>query len=188
MDDEVFLGRNHACPKSRRVFGTFWAKPPPGRRGRRGGTVSPSPPFRGEREGTHRISDGEVRWVKECSWLGRAGFDRRCRPAGPIPTTSRHRLRRRMAEQICREGDRAGGHPRAAARHHRPVERDPRRGEQPSQFLGAFQLLRPRIGDQVEGQVKAPRDMAAAPPRPGFLAVPSKRPRHGHRRPVPLVA
>src|SRR5580704_8871725 len=102
--------------------------------------------------------------------LGRgADFDRRAirqAPFRPGPVVNRHAL---LADQIQREGEGASRDPRAATRHDRLVERYPRAGEQGFQLIGAPELLSCWVGDLIERQVAAARDVAAATARPGFL-------------------
>jgi len=45
-----------------------------------------------------------------------------------------------MADQVQREGERAGGDARTAPRNDRPVERHPGIAEQARQIVGALQL------------------------------------------------
>src|SRR4051794_38775185 len=73
-----------------------------------------------------------------------------------------------MAEQMGCEGNGAGGDPGAATRHDRPVEPDPGLIEQRSQLLGAPDAAGLRLGDKVERQVAAARNMTLAASRPGL--------------------
>src|SRR6266702_241126 len=100
---------------------------------------------------------------------GRAGFD--WRVAGQAPFRPRPVIDcgPRVADQIEREGERAGRHARAAAGDDRAIEADAGIVEQDLQLLGALQLPGTRVGDPVERQVAAARDVAAPPPGPSLL-------------------
>src|SRR5260370_970027 len=74
-----------------------------------------------------------------------------------------------MADKMERKGERAGGPPRAAARHDWAIEAHSRFVEQKPQLLGAPQLPGLRVGDPVERHIAAAGDMAAPPPGPGLF-------------------
>src|SRR5712691_1380332 len=77
---------------------------------------------------------GGLGWGLTASWVRRAGFDWRVAgqaPFGPRPVID---CGARVADQIEREGERAGRHPRAATGHDRAIEADPGLVEQELQL------------------------------------------------------
>ncbi len=99
---------------------------------------------------------------------GGTGLDRRAVRQAPFRPGAVIHGGAGMTEKMGCESNRAGGDAGAAARHDRLVEPDPGLVEQVLQLLGASDPAGLRVGDPVERQVAATRNMALAASRPGL--------------------